>query len=275
MFTIVEHRSPTQESKAIYDKYSEELIPYLDDYLGGDWRRYRDGHGERLCFDLDYAARFFKDNHKLLEIGALPLFVTLPLMQKYDLTILYHPMHAEVSTKILDRYDIKIKSLRCDLDYETIPAADNSFDGIMMNEVFEHLRVNLIFTMKEVLRVLQPGGTLLLSTPNLRSIKGIYNLLVRGEAYALCGGIYDNYEWLETGTMGHTREYTPIEVTNFLKKIGFEIKGVIYRGHYGGSRRRIITRPVLKIFPKFKPFFSVIASKPASRQSSATADLSE
>jgi 2-polyprenyl-3-methyl-5-hydroxy-6-metoxy-1,4-benzoquinol methylase len=156
-----------------------------------------------------------------------------------------------------------IKSLICDLDYEAIPAADDSFDGVMMNEVFEHLRVDLIFTMREVLRVLRPGGVLLLSTPNFRSVIGIYNLLVRGEAFALCGGIYDNYQWLEKNrTMGHVREYTPTEVTTFLKKIGFEIDGIIYRGHYGGPRRRIVTHQIMKILPQFKPFFSVVASKP-------------
>jgi SAM-dependent methyltransferase len=257
MFTLVEHRFPTQESKDLFDKYSEELIPLQVDVDG--WRSYRDVHRERLCFDLDYAARFFKKK-KLLEIGALPFFVTLPLMAGYDVTTL-DQVNAEFSTKIVDRYGMK--SLRCDLDYETIPADDNTFDGILMNEVFEHLRVNLIFTMKEVLRVLRPGGTLLLSTPNLRSITGIYNLLVRGEAYALCGGIYDNYEWLEKNrTMGHTREYTPIEVTNFLKKVGFDVNGIIYRGHYGGPRRRIITHHLMKMVPKFKPFFSVVASKP-------------
>jgi SAM-dependent methyltransferase len=258
MFTLVERRFPTQESRDIFDKYSEELIPLEVDVDG--WRSYRDNHRERLCFDLDYAARVFNANQKLLEIGALPFFVTLPLMQKYDVTTL-DQKNGEFSTQIVDRYGIK--SLICDLDYETIPATDDSFDGIIMNEVFEHLRVDLIFTMKEVLRVLRPGGTLLLSTPNLRSVMGIYNLLFRGEAYALCGGIYDNYHWLEKNrTMGHTREYTPIEVTNFLKKIGFEIDGIIYRGHYGGSRLRNIAHHITKILPKFKPFFAVVASKP-------------
>jgi hypothetical protein len=63
--------------------------------------------------------------------------------------------------------------------------------------------------------------------------------------------------------MGHTREYTPIEVANFLKEIGFEIDGIIYRGNYGGSRLRNIAHHITKIWPKFKPFFSVVASKPS------------
>jgi SAM-dependent methyltransferase len=166
-----------------------------------------------------------------------------------------------------------IRSFDCDLDYDTIPAPDDNFDGIIMNEVFEHLRVNLIFTMREVLRVLRPGGTLLLSTPNLRSMKGIYNILFRGQAFAIMGGVYENYSHLEkTGSMGHTREYTPMEIVDFLGKVGFEIDGIIYRGSYSGSKLRYFcwrqrwgskaAHYFTRIWPQFRPFFSVVARKP-------------
>jgi hypothetical protein len=80
MFTLVERRFPSQESRDIFDKYSEELIPLEVDVKG--WRSYRDGHRDRLCFDLGYADQFFNKNQKILEIGALPFFTTLPLMKK-------------------------------------------------------------------------------------------------------------------------------------------------------------------------------------------------
>ena len=114
-----------------------------------------------MCFDLDYAARFFRSHQKILEIGALPFFLTVPLMSKYDVTTI-DKITGEYSSDIIHKYSIK--TLICDLDYDTIPTEDDSFDGIIMNEIFEHLRVDLIFTMTEVLRVLRPGGILLLST---------------------------------------------------------------------------------------------------------------
>jgi hypothetical protein len=92
---------------------------------------------------------------------------------------------------------------------------------------------------------------------------GIYNFLFHGEAYAVMGGgLYQNYSYLEkANTMGHTREYTPTEVVNFLKKIGFEIDGIIYRGT-AGSRKIVLA--VTRIWPQFRPFFSIVASKPKS-----------
>ena len=254
MFTLVENRFPTQESRDLIDKYSDELIPLQ--IKPDHFREYLHFHRARLCFDLDYAARFFRSHQKILEIGALPFFLTVPLMSKYDVTTI-DKITGEYSSDIIHKYSIK--TLICDLDYDTIPTEDDSFDGIIMNEIFEHLRVDLIFTMTEVLRVLRPGGILLLSTPNLRSMVGIYNLLFRGEAFASMGGIYENYSYLEKiGMMGHTREYTSTEVVDFLKKIGFEIDGIIYRGEDGGPRLQKLAPYIMKIWPQFKPFFSVV-----------------
>lgn len=47
------------------------------------------------------------------------------------------------------------------------PFADDSFDAVLLVEVVEHLRDDhLQATLKEASRVLKPGGTLVISTPN-------------------------------------------------------------------------------------------------------------
>lgn len=255
MFMLREHSLPTKESRDLIEEYSNELIH--QQINPEHFKEYLDGHKTRLGFDLDYAAMFFKKDQNILEVGGLPFFVTIPLMKKYNVTTI-DKITKEFAPNIVAKYGIK--TLNCDLDYDTLPTIDDNFDGIIMNEVFEHLRVNLIFTMKEILRVLRPGGTLLLSTPNLRSIRGLYNILFRGEAFSCMGGIYENYSYLEKiDMMGHTREYTPNEVIDFLRKIGFEIDGIIYRGCYSGSRA---AKYFTRVWPQFKPFFSVVARKP-------------
>lgn len=131
-----------------------------------------------------------------------------------------------------------------------------------MNEVFEHLRINLIASMRELRRVLRPNGLLLLSTPNLRSVEGIYNFLRRQEAHSAMGGIFNNYSYLEEhGVMGHVREYNSKEVMDFLQQIGFEIVGVIFRGRYSGSWVRTLSQQFTRLRPEFKPYFSIVARK--------------
>jgi SAM-dependent methyltransferase len=156
-----------------------------------------------------------------------------------------------------------VRVLSCDLDQQPIPSADAAFDVVIMNEVFEHLRINLIHSMREVARVLKPGGMLLLSTPNLRSFRGLYNLVVRGEAYAVCRGIYENYALLESDqVMGHVREYTSREVKELLERIGFVVDGIIYRGRYNGSALWNAAQAMTRMMPQFKPFFSMVANRP-------------
>ena len=48
---------------------------------------------------------------------------------------------------------------------ETLPLAENEFDLIWCSEVIEHLK-NPAFTIAEFKRVLKPGGSLVMTTPN-------------------------------------------------------------------------------------------------------------
>jgi 2-polyprenyl-3-methyl-5-hydroxy-6-metoxy-1,4-benzoquinol methylase len=52
---------------------------------------------------------------------------------------------------------------------EMLPLADGSFDCVLLSEVIEHLE-SPDLTIREVARVLRPGGRLLVTTPNYRSL---------------------------------------------------------------------------------------------------------
>jgi hypothetical protein len=113
--------------------------------------------------------------------------------------------------------------------------------------------------MQEVFRVMKPSGRLFISTPNLRSLRGIRNFLFNNKAYSQSVSIYDEYDKLnKLGHAGHIREYTPREIIDFLEKIGFQPETIIYRGKYYRKWEQLLIR----IFPNFRPFFSVILKKP-------------
>ena len=267
MFVLGEGPKPTEESSRIISQFAEQLISCFKD--ADHITAYYDAHRTRFGFDLDYADKFLRPSDRIMEVGAYPYFLTLPLMSKnYDVTALDKGSSLEYAhvPAVVDRF--KLKVIHCDLDNDKIPENDASFDCVIMNEVFEHLRINLISSMREVCRVLRPGGLLLLSTPNLRSVRGIYNLLRKQEAYCSMGGIYENYAYLENlGVMGHVREYTSKEVTDFLQQIGFEIEGIIYRGSYSEGWFWKLSQQFTRMRPEFRPYFSIVAHKvsPARR----------
>jgi SAM-dependent methyltransferase len=56
-----------------------------------------------------------------------------------------------------------------DLERETFPWPDASFDVVIANQVLEHLK-NVWLPMSEMARVLKPGGHMIFSVPNLASL---------------------------------------------------------------------------------------------------------
>jgi 2-polyprenyl-3-methyl-5-hydroxy-6-metoxy-1,4-benzoquinol methylase len=214
------------------------------------------GHKSRVAFDVDYAIRYLPQKCCVLEIGAYPYFLTLPLLNLgFTVSPLDNTLVAEGATEGM----LNASPLRCDIDRDRIPADNNIFDAVIINEVIEHLRVNLIHSVSELHRVLRPGGVLLMSTPNFRSLAGLYNLVVKGEAWACAGGVYQQFSYLKTyDVMGHIREYTPTEMQKFFERIGFHVNGIIYRGGYS---RRHLSYYFTILRPEFKPFFSLVCSK--------------
>ena len=60
--------------------------------------------------------------------------------------------------------DIEVRL--CNLDRESIPFGAGEFDTCICSEVLEHL-IDPLRVLAEINRILSPGGTLLLSTPNI------------------------------------------------------------------------------------------------------------
>jgi SAM-dependent methyltransferase len=55
--------------------------------------------------------------------------------------------------------------VRCDVDRGALPFADNSFDGVRLVHVIEHV-ADVVATMEELHRVTRPGGSIFIVTPH-------------------------------------------------------------------------------------------------------------
>jgi SAM-dependent methyltransferase len=249
--------APPSESIALVREAASSIG--ADDPSLAAWSAsYARSHLARIAFDLAIVRQYGAKESAILEYGAVPLFLTQAL---------HRAGHRVVGLDVRpERFATAIRALgldvrKCDVERESVPFPDASFDVVVFNELLEHLRIDPIFTLREVCRVLAPGGTLLLSTPNLRSLRGIVNFLFRNQCHSCSGGIYSQYEKLATlGHAGHVREYTTREVREFLGRVGFTVEKMIFRGRNSGLAPGLVTR----LAPGLRPYVTYVARKTPS-----------
>ena len=110
----------------------------------------------------------------------------------------------------------------CDLGSQPLPFSNGSFDFVTYTDVIEHHAFSSKRVLREIHRVLAPGGRVILLTPNHASIYNRVKLLAGRSIhddldyfFDTCAedGIYD----------GHHREYTRAEVKAILQRTGFRV----------------------------------------------------
>jgi 2-polyprenyl-3-methyl-5-hydroxy-6-metoxy-1,4-benzoquinol methylase len=230
-----------------------EMISVDADDLSGWYRYYVGGQSERIAVDVDIIKAFVEPGAAVLEIGAVPLILTLALARQ---GFRVGAVDVDPSRFAQTISDHQLSVAACDIETEALPFEDGSFDALILNEVLEHLRINPVFTLREARRVLRPGGTLLLSTPNLRSVNGLWNLVVRGRSYAQAHSVFDEYQKLEyLGHMGHVREYAPGDVTALLGRLDFVVTDLVYRSR----QHRAAAEAICRVIPQLRRSVSYVA----------------
>lgn len=245
---------PASTDLAAIDEAIGRIPPPNDPGLSAWHANYSQGQRVRLAHDLAVVRDVATPDAHVLECGSVPLILTAALA---DLD--YSVTGCDIDPT---RYEAAINELglrvaQVDIETEPLPFESGSFDLVIFNELFEHLRINPIATLREVKRVLRSGGALTLSTPNLRSLRGILNLTVRNRGFSCAGSVYDEWSKVETlGHMGHVREYTTREVIEFLGAVGFKVDRLVYRGRHSSFRAE---RLALTPFRWLDPFVTYVA----------------
>ncbi|MDX8376717.1 MAG: methyltransferase domain-containing protein [Mariprofundales bacterium] len=77
--------------------------------------------------------------------------------------------------------DIAVSYQRWHLEGENAPWVQNSFDAIVLSQAIEHFTYSPANAIKEMLRMLKPGGYLLIDAPNISCFHNV-SRLIRGRS---------------------------------------------------------------------------------------------
>ncbi len=193
----------------------------------------------------------------ILEIGCIPCHLSYCL-KNIGIHSVGVDLNPDRFQKSINRNQLEV--YQCDIEKENLPFNNNRFKFIIFSEVFEHLRINPIFTLKELFRVLAPEGTLLLTTPNLNYLPNRISMF-RGHPF---DNPYNEFEKLDyLGHMGHIREYNPIQIHTFLNKTGFTKIDIEFDmfGTFTHKPYNFIIRFLCNFHPKFRRYIIATAKK--------------
>ncbi len=166
---------------------------------------------------------------RILEVGSNPYFISRLLRRRHPggelrMTNYFGTPGDAIEQDIVDAGGAVLETFRSELvdtEITPLPYDDAEFDTVMLCEVIEHLIKDPVFQLREIARVLRPGGTFILTTPNVARSANRRRLAQRQ-------GIYDPYSGY--GPHGrHNREYTAEELLELTTGCGFAPEAYLTR----------------------------------------------
>jgi glycosyltransferase involved in cell wall biosynthesis/SAM-dependent methyltransferase len=126
--------------------------------------------------------------------------------------------HRTVTAENGDTFSCEIDLFNAELD--TFPYPKAHFKVVLCCELLEHLPNDPMFMMGEINRILKPGGSLVLTTPNIASLRSIAAVL-----QGFHPQLFSTYLRPKEGETDarHHREYTCLEIRQLFENSGFEV----------------------------------------------------
>jgi SAM-dependent methyltransferase len=177
-----------------------------------------------------------------LELGGNPYFTTMLLKKFTNLEVkvanyfgldengpqsqrvMYNDLESGRSCEETIQYE------HFNIEENDFPYGDQKFDVVIFAEILEHLLNDPCRVLREIKRVLNQGGSLVLTTPNVARLENVARMLSGSN-------IYDPYSGY--GPYGrHNREYNRHELCQLLEHEGFVIEECFtadVHPHYAGN----------------------------------------
>jgi glycosyltransferase involved in cell wall biosynthesis/SAM-dependent methyltransferase len=215
-------RAPTVADAAPPDA---SLASEIRGWTAPDARKYVESHITRLAKTLEITPRGGPED-RILEMGAY-LQITPALKTKLgygEVRGCYYGCSGRrerrsVVSESGEMFECVIDLFNAEKD--RFPYDDEYFSTVLCCELIEHLFEDPMHMMAEINRILRTGGHLVLTTPNIVSLRAI-----AGALQGYHPGLFPAYLRPREGgrvDARHNREYTPREISDLLVNCGFEV----------------------------------------------------
>ncbi len=147
----------------------------------------------------------------------------------------------------LDRERRDLRLVCVDLNDPTLPLADGNFDVVTSVEGIEHLQSQWTF-VRNVHRVLRPGGFFIVTTPNILNIRSRLRYLMEGRYEHFKRPLVKDRSWDADLRNYHIAPVSYFELQFMLESSGFAIRSVSTNAY---KARNLLTRALKPLFRAF------------------------
>ena len=192
--------------------------------------QYGTGHIAHYASLIDNVRQLVESNgfSRVLEVGSAPGHIPV-ILRRAGLNVEVVDIFPERAKRLYEEYDIPFHKV--DVEQQDLPYRDGELEMVVFSEVIEHLRINPMHAVREIFRVLKPGGMCLLSTPQITPLmrwRFLFGVDYQDDVVA-------EYEKVERlGHMGHIRLYSEREVRHLVEHVGFSLERVNTGGKPAG-----------------------------------------
>lgn len=242
------------EAKAVADLVHKEFDAWLGATDLLSWvQQYIRVHAIRCRADADFLLEKCPNVKDVLNIGGAPYIFEYFFQQKWDGRISSVDLEPERLSALIGNLGIDVICVDIERPLPEHEIGQRKFDLICMCEIFEHLRIDILKTMQFVRSLLREDGMLYLTTPNGAGILKLIRNIIRHKTGP---DIVEEWQKLATiGHMGHVREYSPSEVLNVLRYVGFDRIEVYYRNRYNENTIHPITKSIRTMVSRAMPSY--------------------
>lgn len=156
-----------------YDSICQQHLRHHNSGRGNPWQSpEKVGAADDLTHR--FVAEYMRDGARVLDVGVgvFAILSTYPKTERYG---------ADVSLGYLQRAK-ELGANVCRANAESLPYCSGFFDVVVATDVMEHV-IDITAAMREAVRVLKPGGVLVVRSPCREDLRGYASL---GSAFKFC-----------------------------------------------------------------------------------------